>query len=272
MKAAPFEYRRPGSLEEALGILAEHGEEAKPLAGGQSLIPLLAMRLARPSLLVDLAGVSELRGVEQADGELRVGAMTTEAQLVRRPLPGILAAALPHLGHFQIRSRGTVGGSLAHMDPAAEWPALALLLDAELELASARGRRTLAAAEFSLGPLISALEPDELLLGVRLRGAEGAFGFEEVERRPGDFALVGAACHRGRLVVFATGGVPQRLRRCEALLAEGRPAGELRRLAEEEIEATGDVHASAAYRRRVGAALVERAAGAAGALAAAARP
>ena len=267
MKAAPFEYRRPGTVGEALEILAEHGDESKPLAGGQSLIPLLAMRLARPSILVDLAGVAELRGVEQADGELRLGATTTQAQLSRRTLPGILAAALPHVGHFQIRSRGTVGGSLAHMDPAAEWPALALLLDAELELASARGRRTLAAADFCLGPLISALEPDELLVRVRLRGVDGAFGFEEVERRPGDFALVGAACHAGRVVVFATGGVPQRLRRCEELLGSGGPAAELRRLAEEEIDATGDVHASAAYRRRVGAALVERAALAAGAVA-----
>jgi carbon-monoxide dehydrogenase medium subunit len=121
----------------------------------------------------------------------------------------------------------------------------------------------MAAADFVLGPLMTALEPDELLVAVRLRGASGAFGFEEVERRAGDFALVGAAGHGGRLVVFATGGTPQRLRRCEAHLSEGGGVGELRRLAEEEIEATGDVHASAQYRRRVGAALVERVATAA---------
>jgi carbon-monoxide dehydrogenase medium subunit len=258
MKSAPFEYRRPDSLAEALELLAEHGDEAKPLAGGQSLVPLLAMRLARPALIVDLARVAELRGVELKDGEVRIGAMTTQAELGRGRLPEIVAAALPHVGHFQIRSRGTVGGSLAHMDPAAEWPALAVLLDAELEIVSKRGRRTMAAADFVLGPLMTALEPDELLVAVRLRGAFGAFGFEEVERRAGDFALVGAAGHGGRLVVFATGGTPQRLLSCEAQLKEGGRADEVRRLAEEEIEATGDVHASGEYRRSVGAALVER--------------
>ncbi|MDQ6744384.1 MAG: FAD binding domain-containing protein [Candidatus Dormibacteraeota bacterium] len=263
MKSAPFEYRRPESLEEALALLAEYGDEAKPLAGGQSLVPMLAMRLARPALLVDLARVGELRGVEVRDGELRIAAMTTQSALGRLPLPGIVAAALPHVGHFQIRSRGTVGGSLAHMDPAAEWPALAVLLEAELEVASTRGRRTVPAADFMLGPLMSTLEADELLVAVRLSGAGGEFGFEEVERRPGDFALVGAACHGGRLVVFATGGTPQRLRRCEAHLDAGGRAAELGRLAEEEIEATGDVHASAEYRRRVGAALVQRVAAAA---------
>ncbi len=262
MKSAPFEYRRPDSLAEALELLAEHGDEAKPLAGGQSLV-LLAMRLAQPAMLVDLARVAELRGVEPQQDGLRIAAMTTQAELGRGRLPEIIAAALPHVGHFPIRSRGTVGGSLAHMDPAAEWPALAVLLDAELEIASKRGLRTMAAADFVLGPLMTALEPDELLLAVRLVGAFGAFGFEEVERRAGDFALVGAAGHGGRLVVFATGGTPQRLRRCEAHLSEGGRVGELRRLAEEEIEATGDVHASAEYRRRVGAALVERVATAA---------
>ena len=266
MKSAPFEYRRPETLDEALALLAEHGDEAKPLAGGQSLIPLLAMRLAQPALLVDLQRVPELRGVNRRDGAVRIGAMTRQAELERWPeLPALVGAALPHIGHFQIRSRGTVGGSLAHMDPAAEWPALALLLDAELELASSRGRRMLAAAEFALGPLITALEPDELLVAVTLRGADGRFGFEEVERRPGDFALVGAASQGGRIVAFATGARPQRLPGCEAYLAGGGWAGdELRALAEREIEATADIHASAAYRRRVGARLVERAVAAAG--------
>lgn len=262
MKPAPFAYRRPDSLAEALAALAEAGDEARPLAGGQSLIPLLAMRLARPSLLVDLQRLPELRGVALGPDGVRIGAMTREAELERTPgLPEVVAAALPHIGHLPIRSRGTVGGSLAHMDPAAEWPALALLLDAELELASVRGWRTLAAGDFALGPLTTALAPDELLVSIRLRGAGGRFGLREVERRPGDFALVGAACHAGRLVAFATGGRPQRLPRCEAFLRDGgAPAEELRALAEAEIEATGDVHASAAYRRRVGARLVALAA------------
>ncbi|HEY4025205.1 MAG TPA: FAD binding domain-containing protein [Candidatus Dormibacteraeota bacterium] len=261
MKPPPFAYRRPESLAETLAILAEAGDEARPLAGGQSLVPLLAMRLARPALLVDLQRVPELRGVHVAGGALRVGAMTREAELERtRGLPGVIAAALPHVGHLAIRSRGTVGGSLAHMDPAAEWPALAVLLDADLEVASVRGRRTIRAEEFALGPLTTALEPDELLVAVALRDAAGPFGFLEVERRPGDFALVGAACHAGRVVAFATGGRPQRLAGCEAYLRQGGAAGsELRALAEAEIEATGDAHASAAYRRRVGGRLVERA-------------
>jgi aerobic carbon-monoxide dehydrogenase medium subunit len=259
VKSAPFEYRRPASLAEALQILDQHGDDARPLAGGQSLIPLLAMRLAQPAMIVDLGRLPELRGIRRDGSEIAIGAMTTQAQLQRLPLPGILAAALPHVGHFQIRSRGTVGGSLAHMDPAAEWPALAVLLDAELELVAASGRRLLRAADFALGPMTSAIEPNELLVSIRLSGAEGPFGFLEVERRPGDFALVGAACHRGRLVAFATGAIAQRLTRCEALLREDGSPGDLRALAEAEIEATGDVHASAGYRRRVGAALVQRA-------------
>jgi carbon-monoxide dehydrogenase medium subunit len=140
MKPPAFAYRRPESLAEALDVLAQAGDEARPLAGGQSLVPLLAMRLARPRLVVDLQRVPELRGIETGPGLLRAGAMTREAELERAAgLPEVVAAALPHVGHFQIRSRGTVGGSLAHMDPAAEWPALALLLDAELEAASVRG-------------------------------------------------------------------------------------------------------------------------------------
>jgi aerobic carbon-monoxide dehydrogenase medium subunit len=267
VKAAPFDYRRPESLAEALAILAEAGDEARPLAGGQSLVPLLAMRLARPALLVDLQRVPELRGIRVAGAALRVAAMTSQAELELAPgLPGVVAAALPHVGHLAIRSRGTVGGSLAHMDPAAEWPALAVLLDADLEVASVRGRRTIRAADFSLGPLTTALEPDELLVAVALRDAGGPFGFLEVERRPGDFALVGGACHAGRVVAFAAAGRPQRLARCEAHQRQGGgPGPELRALAESEIEAAGDGHASAAYRRRVGARLVERAVAAAAA-------
>jgi carbon-monoxide dehydrogenase medium subunit len=255
VKSAPFDYRRPESLEEALELMGQHGDEAKPLAGGQSLVPLLAMRLARPALLVDLSQIGELRGVERGPGRLRIGAMTRQAELERTPgLPPIVAAALPHIGHFQIRSRGTVGGSLAHMDPAAEWPALAVLLDAELELVShRRGPRIVAASEFVVGNLTTALEADELLLAITITGAEGRFGFAEVERRPGDFALVGAAAHRGRVVVFATGATAQRLD-----VPAGAPSDEIRRLAEAQIEATADIHAGALYRRRVGARLVER--------------
>jgi len=245
LKAAPFAYHRPRSLDEALDLLAEHGGDAKALAGGQSLVPLLALRLAQPAVIVDLAEVPELK--QRTGG--RVGAMVTNAALERDPagLPPPAVAALPHIGHFQVRNRGTLGGSLAHLDPAAEWPALALLLDARLTLRSRdRGERTLTPAEFIRGPLTTALEPDELLTSVAFPDwpADGRWGFAEVARRPGDFALAGAACTvldgRRRVVVFAAGRLPQ-------LLAEGDP-----------IAVNGDLHAGAAYRLAIAGRLVEK--------------
>ncbi|MBJ7604684.1 MAG: FAD binding domain-containing protein [Candidatus Dormibacteraeota bacterium] len=267
MKSSPFDYHRPESLAEALSLFAEWGEEARALAGGQSLVPMLAMRLARPAVVVDLARIPELRGVARTAGGWRIGTMTREVELERvAGLPPIIAAAISHIGHFQIRTQGTVGGSLVHLDPAGEWPALSMLLEATLELASSRGSRRLSAREFALAPMLAALEPDELLVAVELPDCGGPFGFEEVERRPGDFALVGAACHGASVVAFGTGRVPQRLTGCEAHMAAGGGSGlELRKLAEDEMEAHGDIHASAAYRRQVGARLVERVVGAAAA-------
>jgi carbon-monoxide dehydrogenase medium subunit len=260
VKPAPFEYHRPDSLEAALQLLAAHGDEAKPLAGGQSLIPLLAMRLALPGHVVDLQRVSELRGISVDGAGVRVGAMVSQREVEQHErMPGVVAAAVPHIAHFQIRNRGTVGGSLSHMDPAAEWPALALVLDAVIVAASTRGRREIAARDFVVGPMTTALEPDELLVEVVLPAAEEPFGFAEVERRSGDFALVGAACHAQAVCVFATGPRPQRLERVEEFLrGGGRPGQELQALAASEIEATGDIHASAEYRRQVGASLVGR--------------
>lgn len=260
MKPAPFEYHRPESLEAALQLLAVHGDEAKPLAGGQSLIPLLAMRLALPGHVVDLQRIPELRGISTDGPGVRVGAMVSQREVERdNRMPGLVAAAVPHIAHFQIRNRGTVGGSLSHMDPAAEWPALALVLDAVMVAASVRGRREIPARDFMVGPMMTALEPDELLVEVVLPAAEDRFGFAEVERRSGDFALVGAACQGQAVCVFATGPRPQRLERVEEFLrGGGRPGKELEALAASEIEATGDIHASAEYRRQVGASLVGR--------------
>ncbi|MDQ6692785.1 MAG: FAD binding domain-containing protein [Candidatus Dormibacteraeota bacterium] len=248
MKAAPFLYRRPASLDGALELLWQHGDEAKVLAGGQSLIPLMAMRLAQPAVIVDIADLPELR-LRQG---LAVGAAVTNSEIEGDcdDLPPIVAAALPHIGHFQIRNRGTIGGSLAHLDPAGEWPALALLLEVKLSLRSRRGERVLSAEQFMRGPLTTAIEPDELLTTITFpadQPAGAAFGFAEVARRPGDFALAGAACiirgGRRRVVVFGTGGMPQLLRDGQGL---------------ESITATGDVHASAAYRRAVCGRLVTR--------------
>ena len=245
MKPAPFAYHRPETLAEALELMAEHGDDCKALAGGQSLLPLLAMRLAQPAVIVDLGRVPELR---RREGGL-VGAMVTNTQLERDPagLAPLIGAALPHLGHFQIRNRGTLGGSLAHLDPAAEWPALALLLEARLTLQSReRGRRSLAAAEFMKGPLTTALAADELLTEVSFPAwpAEARWGFAEVARRPGDFALAGAACTviggRRRVLVFATGRLPQ--------LVEDP----------DQVESGGDLHASAGYRKRVAGELIRK--------------
>ena len=246
MKAAPFKYLRPESLEEALEALAEHGEECRPLAGGQSLIPLLAMRLAQPAVIVDLGRIPRLRGF---DG-LHIGAMTTNSDLERQPetMPPVVVAALPHIGHFQIRNRGTVGGALAHCDPAAEWPALALALAARITLRSARGERIVDAADFITGPLTTAIAPDELLIEVELPAwaRSARFGFEEVARRPGDFALAGAVCVAGpdgrRLVLFAGGEVP-------VLLADPNSP----------FTVTGDLNAGRGYRRRLAEGLLKRA-------------
>jgi carbon-monoxide dehydrogenase medium subunit len=287
LKPAAFEYVRPHSLGEALQAMARWGDECKPLAGGQSLVPLLNMRLAQPAVLIDLARVPELQGIRAGGTELVIGAMTRNVQLEHDGrMPPLIAAALPQVGHFQIRNRGTIGGSLAHMDPAAEWPALALAFDARLSLASARGRRTVPVGEFIRGPLMTALEPDELLVEVVLPvdvavrgtteervppppnppspGERKGFGFAEVARRPGDFALIGAAClqrapNRVAVAVFATGTTPHRLPGLEGKLAAGLPdERELIEHAASEIQVGGDIHASADYRRHVGARLVAR--------------
>lgn len=248
MKPAPFEYRRPETLAEALKLLAE--DETRPLAGGQSLIPLLAMRLSRPRRLVDLQAIPEL----QALTGNRFGAMVTNARLeAEAGLPPLVAAALPQIGHWQIRTRGTVGGSLAHMDPAAEWPALALALDAVIIAASARrGERRIPAAELPRGPLTTSLAEDELLLGVELPEwtRNAPWHFEEVARRAGDFALVGVAAigppaGRPRIAVFGAGPVP-------VLIDPDHDA-------RQQLQPASDVHASAAYRSEIAARLVERA-------------
>ncbi|MBL7516418.1 FAD binding domain-containing protein, partial [Frankia nepalensis] len=199
MKPAPFEYHRPGSLDEATALLAELGDEAKVLAGGQSLVPMLSLRLAYFDHVVDISRLTELRGVTAADGYLRVGAGTTETAVgadldVARAVP-LLTRATPLIGHFQIRNRGTLGGSVAHADPAGEYPVVALTLDAEIEAVSAAGgHRVIPAADFFTGLWSTALEPDELLVGVRFPvwGARSGFAVEEFARRSGDFAVAGA--------------------------------------------------------------------------------
>jgi carbon-monoxide dehydrogenase medium subunit len=280
MKPAAFEYHRPSTAAEAVDMLTALGDGAKVLAGGQSLVPMLALRLAVFDDLVDIARIPELEGIERRNGSLWIGAGTTEATVERSAevataVP-LLARATPFIGHFQIRNRGTVGGSIAHADPAAEYPAVALALDAELDLLSSRGTRTVAASDFFTGLWSTAMEGDELLTGVRFPVWEGRCGFavEEFARRHGDFAVAGAVVavqvdaddrvSRCGIGLIGLGSTPERPAATEAELV-GRPvaevdADEVGRSAVAGLTAVpSDLHGSDTYRSRVGAAMVARA-------------
>ncbi len=279
MKPAPFAYDAPTTPEEAVALLAEHGDDAKVLAGGQSLIPMLALRLAVFDRLVDVGRIAELSGIERRGDALWIGAGTTDAAVERSPdaaaaVP-LLARATPLIGHVQIRNRGTVGGSLAHADPAAEYPAVALALDAQLEVLSPAGRRTVPAADFFKGLWTTVLAPDDLLVGVSFPVWRGRCGFavEEFARRHGDFAIAGAAVAveldgdgavaRCAVALIGMASTPVRATAAEAL-ATAASAGEidpaeLGRVAAAAADPPSDLHGSAAYRRRVCTALVARA-------------
>jgi aerobic carbon-monoxide dehydrogenase medium subunit len=296
VRPAPFDYVAPRTVEQALDLLARHGDEAKVLAGGQSLVPMMNMRLVRPAVVVDLNRVAGLGALREDAGGLRLGALVRQHALERdgrvaRAAP-LLAEAAPVIGHMQTRARGTVGGSLVHADPAAELPACMIALDAVFHLRSARGARACRADEFFRGLLTTALEPDELLVEIELPGPAGApgslapragHGFAEVARRHGDFALVGACavlaldaggvCREARLVIFGAGDRPHLARAAAALVGE-RPAAarlaEVGRAGAGEIDARDDLHATAAYRRHVAGGLAARALGQAAARAEAA--
>jgi carbon-monoxide dehydrogenase medium subunit len=279
MKPPAFRYFAPDSLEEALALRAEHAEDSAVLAGGQSLMPLLNLRMAFPGTVIDLGRIGELAGIREWDGGVAIGAMTRQREaerstLVRERVP-LAARALPNVGHAAIRNRGTVGGSIAHADPAAELPAVALALDAEMVARTSGGERTIAAGDFFAGFLTTTLAPDELLVEVRLPGLPAGHGtaFVELARRHGDFALVGVAAALAldgagaiadaRLVFIGVGGSPVRARDAEAVLRGSAPGealfAEAAERAKEELDPPGDTHASAAYRRRVAGVLAQRA-------------
>lgn len=280
MKPAPFRYLRPASLDEALDALARLGDEAKPLAGGQSLVPMLNFRLARPGVLIDLGRVEGLDGIRCSEDELRIGAMTRQRAVelhpdVTRRLP-VLRAALRHVGHVQIRTRGTVGGSLAHADAAAELPAVAVALDATVDVVRAGGARTIPAGDLFVGPWTTCLEPDELLREVRVPLAWDRAAIAELARRHGDFALAGVVGARRpptpddpgvRLVGFGVGWTPVRLRAAEAAMTAGEPLASVAAAADAEVEPMDDIHADAAWRRDGLRALVIEVAGQLGATA-----
>jgi len=277
MKLPPVDYEAPAAVSEALELLAEHLDEASVLAGGQSLIPLLAMRLARPAVLIDINGIAELSGVSRTDGWVTIGAMTREyvaeeSEVVRSTVP-LLADALPLIGHEAIRSRGTVGGSLAHADPAGELPAVARALDAEFVLRGQSGERVVPASEWFEGYLMTSRRPDEMLVEVRFPAAEPGTGtsFQEVTRRHGDFAVVGVATsltlsdgaiRDARLGMAGVSDVPVRAPEAEVFLIGERPSAELfaeaARRATAGIDPPSDLHGSSDYRKKVAAALVRR--------------
>lgn len=279
MKPASFEYHAPATVDETVALLSELGDGAKVIAGGQSLVPLLALRLAVFDHLVDLRRVEELRGIERRNGGIHIGAATPQAAVERSDdvavLAPLLAMATPLIGHFQIRNRGTLGGSIAHADPAAEYPAVALALDAELHVRSVRGGRTIAASEFFSGTFTTTLADDELLTGVTFPSWSGRSGFavEELARRHGDFAMAGAAVavelddggrvRRCAIGLFGLGPTPERGTAAEAALvgeAADAPPPEVGRLAVSALQSVpSDAHGSAAYRTRVGAVMVARA-------------
>jgi carbon-monoxide dehydrogenase medium subunit len=277
MKLPYFEYLAPTTIAEAVDLLAEHQDDASVLAGGQSLIPLMALRLARPAVLIDINGLGELSGVSVTDGWVAIGAMTREyvveeSETVAGTVP-LLAAALPFIGHEAIRSRGTIGGSLAHADPAAELPAVARALDAVFLVRSRSGGRVVPAAEWFESYLATSRRPDEILVEVRFptAGPDTGVAFQEVARRHGDFAIVGLAASLtltdgaisgARLAFAGVADVPVRAADAEDLLVGERPSTELfeeaARRATAGIDPPADLNGSSEYRKKVAATLVRR--------------
>jgi carbon-monoxide dehydrogenase medium subunit len=278
VKPAAFEFRRATTVEEAVGQLEELGEDAKLLAGGQSLVPMMNFRLVRPSALVDVTGVDGLQYVEGEGEGLRIGALTPHrwVELMEDPEVlegfGVLKRAARWVGHYPIRTRGTFGGSIAHADPSAEWCMLAVLLDAEIVVLGPGGERVIPASEFFYGFFMSALEPTEMVVEVRFPGPAPHAAIQEFARRAGDFAIVAAAVSvevsegKSRSASVVLGGVadvPLRVEEAEKVL-EGAELGpeafeEAGREAAKAIDPASDIHGSAEYRRDLAAVLVKRA-------------
>ena len=278
MKPPPFAYHDPTSIEEAVDLLRRYGGDAKVLAGGHSLMPLLNFRLSYPAALVDINRITALSYIQHEAGQLRIGALTRQrtlevSTLVCEHLP-LLSEATTLVGHLPIRTRGTLGGSLAHADPAAEYPAVATAMEAELLVQGSKGQRILRPEEFFVSYLTTALAPDEVLVEVRFPTPSPTSGwaFAEFARRHGDFALVGIAalldsegerCRRARLATAGVGPTPLRLRAAEQILEQGGlteqsiEAAAVR--AAELVEPDSDLHASAEFRRHLTRVLTRRA-------------
>jgi carbon-monoxide dehydrogenase medium subunit len=269
VKPAPFVYKKARTVDEALSLMA--GEpDARLLAGGQTLIASLNMRLSAPPLLIDINGIADLDRIELSNGRVNIGALVRHAQAERdetiaRAAP-LIARALPHIAHPAIRNRGTIGGSIAYADPAAELPACLLALDGEVLARGPNGERSIAAGDFFRGLFETALAPGELVTGIRIPAANGEsrFGFAELARRHGDYALVGlAASARAegkrlrdvRLAFFGVASTAVRARRAEAVLAEGDVDGAIAAL---DLDPAGDIHATGAVRKHLAGVLLRR--------------
>ncbi len=279
MKLPPFEYACPTSVSEAVALLAAHGGEAKALAGGQSLVPMLAFRVAAPALLVDLRKLSELRQIKITDAGLVLGAMVRWSDILKdQRLPKahpLLVAAVAHVAHYQIRNRGTAGGSLAHADPAAELPGIVVTCEADIAVIGKSGARIIAAKDFFRGPVMTALEADEIITEIRFPAWPSGrrFGFCEVARRRGDFALAAAAlfydqdaegrARNARTGAIGVADVPLRLTPVEKVL-EGHKiddgiVAQAEAAAATAVDPADDIHATGAYRKTLIGVMVERA-------------
>ena len=276
MKPAPFFYHRPETVAEAIDALSRL-EDAKPLAGGQSLMPMMNFRYATPANVVDLNRVPSLAGIAEDGDALTIGAMTRQREIKDSPLVAarcpLLAEALHHVGHVQTRNRGTIGGSLAHLDPAAELPGVLLAHDAVLEVRGSAGARSVPMSQWTLGYMTPALEPDELLVRVRVPSwpLGHGFGFSEIARRHGDFAMAGACAlvqmdgdsvRRCSIALVGVDDGPVRLESAEVLLTGNPPTPDRLDAAVREardVPGIEDVHASAAYRRKIAAVVTRRA-------------
>jgi len=278
MKLPPFEYACPTSISEAVALLASHDGEAKPLAGGQSLVPMMAFRVASPSLVVDLRKLAELRQIKITQEGVALGAMVRwrdilEDERLKTAHP-LLVAAVEHVAHYQIRNRGTVGGSIAHADPAAEMPGIVVTCEAQIAVMGKAGGRTIAACDFFVGPLMTELKPDEIITEIRLPlwPAKRRFGFQEFARRRGDFAMAAAAVYydddngkarNAHVGVIGVADRPLRLPSVEAVI-NGQKIDDVviakaEATASAAVNPADDIHSIGAYRKALVGVMVERA-------------
>ena len=277
MKAPDFDYVKPDSLDKVHSLLEEYGDDARVLAGGQSLLTTLNLRLSEPRLLVDISGLAQLRGIALAGDMIRIGALTRHCEIEVSPLVAkhvpLMAMAAPHIGHQAIRNRGTLGGSIAHADPSAEWPACMVALDAGIVLLGKKGERRVKADEFFRDLYSTALAPGEIVVACEIQAASAAmrYGFDELARRRGDFAIVGLAAaarmaagkiEQARLVFFGTGNVPIRAGEAESSLAGRRldvaAVAAAQAALERELHPTSDLYHGAATKKYLAGVLMRR--------------